>query len=141
MTDPNVAAVRAAVAAGAALAESFMVCTAKWFDPNGENPTQAIFETICRVKAPRPSSFDAGNSAEWATKRYLTISIPNRTAGLNNTQVPNVIRKGLVVQVDGADDPTINHVSFTVQSQIGATFAATREISVATETNETPRGA
>lgn len=125
----NLAAIRDAVAQGAALAREFMACEAKFYVAGNTTP---VMTTPCRVKNPRPSSFDAGNQTEWATKRSMIIQIPV-------TALAGVVKKGLIVQVTGADDPTVNNVNFVVQSAMGASFAAVRDVACISEVVETPR--
>lgn len=125
----NIAAVRAALAQAAVLAEEFMVCEASFYELGNTTP---VFVTPCRVKKPRPSAFDAGNVTQWSTKRSLIIQIPLTAAS-------GIVDKGLIVQVSGADDPSINMINFVVQSSLSGSFAAVRNVSVTTEVNETPR--
>lgn len=126
----NLDAVRAAVEKAKVIAEEFHTGTITFYQ---EGNTTAVLTTTCRLKKPKPSSFDAGNQTEWATKRLLTAKIPlNATTG--------VVRKGLIAQVSTSDgDPTINHINFRVESSLVAQFAAEREVSLSTEVVETPR--
>lgn len=126
----NLEAIRAAVIQGKALAAEFRTGTAKFYENGNTTP---VLVTDCRVRKPKPSSFDAGNQTEWATKRETIIKIPmDATTG--------VVKKGLIVQVSTPDgDPTINHINFTVQSSLGSQFSAERSVVVVSEIIETPR--
>ena len=126
----NLDAVRAAIAIAKPLAEEFQTGTAKFYEDGNTTP---VLVAACRVKKPRPSTFDASNQTEWATKRALVLKIP-----MDATTA--VVRKGLLVQVSTPDgDPTINQINFIVQSSLSSQFAAEREVSVVTEVSETPR--
>jgi len=126
----NVAAVRAAIIEAQALAGEFQTAEMKLYEEGNATP---ILTTPCRVKKPKPSSFDAGNKTEWATKRMLMAKVPMDAA-------TGIIRSGLIAQISTPDgDPTINHINFTVQSALTSQFAAEREISLVTEVQETPR--
>lgn len=126
----NIEAVRAAIAQGKELAAEFRTGTAKFYEDGNPVP---VLVTPCRIKKPKPSSFEAGNQTEWSTKRDLIIKIAqNATTG--------IVRRGLIVQVSTTDgDPTINKVNFVVQSALDSQFSAERSINVVTELNETQR--
>ena len=126
----NLAAVRAAVIQGAALALEFQTATASFYVAGNTTP---VLVTSCRMKKPKPSAFDSGNQTEWQTRRGMILRIP-MDVGLN------VIEKGLIVQVSTPDgDPTINHINFVVQSALSSQFAAERSITCVSEVVETPR--
>jgi hypothetical protein len=125
----NLDAVRAAIVQATAIAAEFQTGTAKFYADGNPVP---VLTTTCRVRKPKPSTFDAGNETIWATKRELTIKVP-----LLGTEA---IRKGLVVQVSTTDgDPLINLVNFVVQSSFGSQFTAERAVVVVTEVVQTPR--
>ena len=126
----NLAAVRAAVAQAKTLAAEFQTGTAKFYEDGNVTP---LFTTTCRIKKPRPSSFDAGNQTEWATKRAILMKIPmDATTG--------IVRKGLIVQVSTPDgDPAINLINFVVQSSLDSQFSAERTVALVTEITNTPR--
>ena len=126
----ELAAVRGAVEQAKELAETFQTGTAKFYENNNSTP---VLQCSVRVKSPRPSAFDAGNQTEWATKRVLSLRVPMSAA-------TGVIRKGLIVQIQTPDgDPTINHINFTVQSSLKSSFAAERDVLVATEVSARSR--
>ncbi len=132
MVDANLLAVRAAVEQAKGIAAVFHTATASFYVSGNPTPVMVV---ECRVKKPRPSSFDASNSTEWATKRALILKVP-----MDLPNGINIIEKGWVVQIATPDgDPTINHVNFVVQSALTSQFAAEREVSVITEVTETPR--
>ena len=126
----NLDAIRRAVEIAKPLAEEFQTGQIKFFE---EGNTTPVLVTTCRLKRPKPSSFDAGDQTRWATKRLVTAKVPlNATTGL--------IRKGLVAQVSTADgDPSLNLITFRVESSLVAQFAAEREVSLSTEVVATPR--
>lgn len=135
MVSLDMAAVRAAVAQGKELSESAMTAEA-WFFREGN--TTPLFKSPCRVKKPKPSSFDAGNQTNWSTKRDLVIQVPLSVS-------PDIIQAGLIIQVHVPDggvmdgDPAIYNINFTVQSQLDSQFAAARNINVVSEILKTPR--
>lgn len=123
--------IRAAVERAKPIAEEFQTGTASFFEVGNTTP---LFTTTCRMKKPKPSSFDAGNQSEWSTKRLSVIKIPLVIPGVD------VIKKGLIVQISTPDgDPSINNINFVVQSALTSQFAAEREVSLATEITKTPR--
>ena len=126
----NLDAIRKAIETVKPIAEEFQTGEIKFFEEGNATP---VLTTTCRLKKPKPSSFDAGDQTRWATKRLLTAKVPlNATTG--------VIKKGLVAQVSTPDgDPTINHITFRVESSLVAQFAAEREVSLSTEVVATPR--
>jgi len=126
----NLDAVRAAVESAKVLAEEFQSGTAKFYiDGN----TDVVFESTCRLKKPKTSSYDAGNQTQWSTKRETQLKIPLTAGG-------NVIQKGMICQISTTDgDEAINHINFTVQSSLGGQFAAERTIMLVTEVNKTDR--
>ena len=126
----NLDAIRKAIEIAKPIAQEFQTGEIKFYE---EGNTTPVLVTTCRLKKPKPSSFDAGDQTRWATKRLLTAKVPlNATTG--------VIRKGLIVQVSTTDgDPTINHITFRVESSLVAQFAAEREVSLSTEVVATPR--
>lgn len=126
----NLDAIRDAIVQAKALALEFATGTASFYEDGNTTP---VLVCPCRVKKPKPSSFDAGNQTEWATKRDLIIKIPqNATTG--------IVRRGLIVQVSTPDgDPSINLINFRVQSALDSQFSAERSINVVSEINETPR--
>jgi len=126
----NLDAVRAAIATAKVIAAEFHTGTAKFYEDGNTTP---VLVTTCRVKKPRPSPFDAGNATEWATKRTIILKVPqDATTG--------IIRKGLIVQVSTTDgDPSINHINFTVESQLDSQFSAERNVTCSTEGNEMAR--
>lgn len=127
----NLAAIRAAIEQAKAVAEEFRSGTIKFYENGNSTP---VFETTCRLRKPKPSSFDASNQTEWSTKRLVLAKIPLEIPGVDT------IRRGMIAQVSTPDgDPSINLVSFTVQSSLTSQFAAEREVTLATEVNETPR--
>jgi hypothetical protein len=123
--------VRAAVERAKVIAGEFQSGTASFYEPGNTTP---LFVTTCRMKKPKPSSFEAGNQTEWSTKKLPVLKIPLEIPGVTT------IRKGLIVQISTPDgDPSINAISFTVQSSLVGQFAAEREINLATEVNVTER--
>jgi hypothetical protein len=125
----NLDAIRAAIVQAKVVAEEFQTGTAKFYEDN--NPTP-IVTTTCRVRKPKPSTFDAGNESMWATKREMIIKVP-----LLGTEA---IRKGFIVQVSTPDgDPLISLVNFVVQSAFGSQFTAERAVVVVSEIIQTPR--
>lgn len=125
----NLDAVRAAVEQAKVLAEEFQSGTAKFYEDGNPVP---VVTTTCRVRKPKPSTFDAGNETRWATKREMLIKVP-----LVGTES---IRKGFIVQVSTPDgDPLINLVNFVVQSAFGSQFTAERAVVVVSEVIQTPR--
>lgn len=134
----SLASVRKAVARARPVAETFHTGTAKFFDANGVSPHTPVLICMVRVKKPKPSSFDAGNQSEWSTKRNTVLKAPlTFPAPYENVKV---IKRGLIVQIETPDgDPSINNVTFVVQSAMTGQFAAEREITVTTELNEAPR--
>lgn len=135
--------VRRAVERGKEIAGEFQSATMNIYEDG--NTTPLWLDVPCRFKKPKPSSFDAGNQTEWATKSLSTIKAPMDLAPFTQ-HLPSpdrgdqVVRKGLIVQISTPDgDPTINGINFTVQSALTSQFAAEREIKVATEARKTPR--
>ena len=125
----NLEAVRAAIQLAKGVSAEFQTGTAKFYEDGKVVP---VLTTTCRVKKPKPSTFDAGNETMWATKRELIIKVP-----LVGT---HMIRKGLIMQVSTPDgDPKINLINFIVQSSMDSQFAAERSVVVVTETTPTPR--
>lgn len=138
MTDPSLAAVRAAGILGASIAAIFQTGTAKFYDPNSATPTVPVLITPCRVKKPTPRAFDASNETEWSKSRRLMLKVPLVFPAPYAAVL--VVEKGWAVQISTPDgDPTINEISFTVQSAIASQFAAERVIALETEINSTPR--
>lgn len=138
MTDVNLLAVRAAVIQAKAIASIFHTSSVKFYDPTSTTPNVPVLITECRVKKPRPSSFDASNKVEWSKLRKLLIKLPMTFPAPYAGVV--VIQKGWVAQIANVDgDPTISSVSFTVQTALTSQFAAEREVSLETELDVTPR--
>lgn len=135
-------AVRRAVERGKEIAAEFHTGTMNIFEDGNTVP---IFKDVpCRIKKPKPSSFDAGNQTQWATKRILVAKVPQDltqyTTHLTAPDRETVVRSGLIAQVSTPDgDPTINKINFTVQSALNGQFSAEREITLATEINPTTR--
>jgi len=127
----NLDAVRAAIEQAKVIAAEFHTGTASFYEDGNPVP---VLVCPCRVKKPKPSSFDAGNQTEWSTKRLPIIKIAQNQPDID------LIRKGLIVQVSTPDgDPTINLINFVVQSALDSQFSAERNISVATEIMKTDR--
>jgi len=125
----NLDAVRAAVEQAKIVAEEFQSATVKFYADGNPVP---ILTTTCRLKKPKPSTFDAGHSSAFATKREMLLRVP-----LEGT---TAIRKGLIAQISTPDgDPLINMVNFSVQSSFGTQFTAERSVVVISELNPTPR--
>lgn len=126
----NLDAIRKAIEIAKPIAEEFQTGEIKFYEEKNLVP---ILVTTCRIKKPKPSSFDAGDQTRWATKRLVIAKVPqNATTG--------VIRKGLIAQVSTPDgDPTINHITFRVESALNSQFSAEREVSLSTEVVATPR--
>jgi len=126
--------IRAAVEKAKAVAGEFQTAEAKFFEDGNTTPV-----LICtgRYKKPKPSSFDAGNQTEHSTKRLSVLKIPlELPAPYQNA----FIRIGMIVQLSTPDgDPTINNVTFVVQSALTSQFAAEREVSLSTEGRKTAR--
>ena len=135
-------AVRNAVARGEELAAEFHSGTMNIFEANNTVP---IFKNVpVRMKKPKPSSFDAGNQTQFATKRIVIAKAPKDltpfTQHLAASKREVIVRTGLIAQVSTPDgDPTLNEINFTVQSAINSQFSAEREITLATEINKTKR--
>jgi hypothetical protein len=126
----NLDAIRAAVETAKGIAGEFHTAELKFFNDASNTP---VLICMGRLRKPRPSAFDAGNQTEWATKRVVVAKIP-----LGATT--DIIQKGWYVQVSTTDgDPSLNHVTFTVQSSLVSQFAAEREVLLATEVSKTPR--
>lgn len=125
--------INAVVEQGRVLAEAVMNCDIKFFERG--NPTPVL---TCpgRVKKPRPAVFDAIDPTEWNTKRRLIIQIPR---DVNLTASDGVVEKGWVVQISGADDPTVNNINFTVESALNGGYAYARNIAVVSDVIATPR--
>jgi hypothetical protein len=126
-----IADVLAAVEIGRQLAESAMLNTVKFYDSKSGS-TDPVVTCPCRVKPPKPATFDASNSAESRNKRLVQIQIP-----LN--AFPDIVPQGLIAQISGSNDPTTNNVNFTVDSQLDSTYAYARDIQLTTELRKTPR--
>lgn len=136
--EKSLAAVRKAVEKARPLAETFQTGVATFFDPDSDEPHTPVLVCTVRVKKPKPSSFDAGNQTAWATKRNTVMKAP--LVFPEPYENVKVVKAGLIVQVETTDgDPTINNVTFVVQSAMTGQFAAEREISVTSELNEAPR--
>lgn len=125
--------IQAVVEQGRALAEGVMNCEVSFYVRG--NPTPVL---VCpgRVKKARPAVFEASDPTEWATKRRMVIQIPR---DVDLSDYDGVVQKGWVVQVSGGNDPTINNVNFTVESQIDSGYAYARNVAVVTEVTATPR--
>jgi hypothetical protein len=121
--------VLAAVEIGRQLAESAMINEVKFYEVGNTTP---IVTCNCRVKAPKLSTFDASNSAETRKKRLVQIQIPLAA-------FPDIVPQGLIAQISGSLDPTINNVNFTVDSQLESTFAYARDVQLTTELRKTAR--
>lgn len=125
----NLDAVRAAIVQAKAVAEEFQTGIVKFYEDGNATP---VVTTTCRVRKPKPSTFDAGNETMWATKREMILKVP-----LLGTEG---IRRGLIAQVSTPDgDPLINLVNFVVQSAFGSQFTAERAVVVISEITQTPR--
>lgn len=125
--------INAVVEQGRALAEGVMNCQIKFFQ---RGVTMPVLVCPGRVKKPRPAVFDATDPTEWNTKRRLIVQIP-RDVDLSASN--GVVEKGWIVQISGADDPTVNNVNFTVESQIGGGYAYARNVAVVSDVIATPR--
>lgn len=126
--------IRAAVEKAKVIAEEFHTATASFYEDGNTTP---VLVCTARYKKPKPSSFDAGNQTEWSTKRLSVLKVPLEFSA---PYTGFVITKGLIVQLETADgDPTLNKISFTVQSALTSQFAAEREVTLATEIRETQR--
>ena len=135
MAQDILAAVRAAVETARPIAESVRSGTAKFYDDGNTTP---FLTCDCRVKKPRPSSFDAGDQTRWATKVATIIKIDVIQPELESRD--GIIPSGTIVQVSTPDgDPAINGINFVVQSAVGSQFEAERNISVVSEGAKTPR--
>lgn len=131
----NLDAVRAAVILAKGIAKEFHTGTASFYNDGNTTP---FLVCDCRVKKPKPSSFDAGDQTRWGTKRAGVIKIDQDQPDLAGHD--ELIRAGTIVQISTPDgDPSINHINFTVQSALNSQFSAEREISVTTEVQATPR--
>ncbi len=140
----NLSAIRAAVETAKGLAAEFHTASMNLFREGDDGEPVIVFEAIpVRLKKPKPSSFDAGNQTEWATKRILIAKAPMDISPYgpgNTTTAETIIPLGLIAQVTTPDgDPTINGINFTVQSALTSQFAAEREITLTTEIRPTPR--
>lgn len=125
--------IQAVVEQGRVLAEGVMNCEAKFFVRGNSTP---VLETPCRVKKPRPSAFEATDPTEWNTKRRLIVQIPR---DVDLSAHDGVIEKGWIVQVSGANDPTINNVNFVVESALASGYAYARNVNVVSDVIATPR--
>lgn len=134
--------VRRAVERGKEIAGEFHTGTMNIYVSGNVVP---VFKDVpCRIKKPKPSSFDAGNQTEAATKRIVVAKIPQDitpyVAHLPVNERRDIIEYGLIAQVSTPDgDPTINQINFTVQSALNSQFSAEREVTLATEIRKTPR--
>lgn len=125
--------IQSVVEQGRVLAEQVMNCEVRFYERG--NPTP-VLTTKGRVKKARPSAFDASTPTEWSTKRRLVIQVPR---DVDLTASNGIIEKGWIVQVSGGNDPTLNNVNFTVESQIDSGYAYARNVAVVTEVEATPR--
>lgn len=134
----NLLAVRAAVEQAKVIAEVFHTGVAHFYDPHSHTTAHELFHCTVRAKKPRPSAFDASNETAWAKKRRLVLKLPMDIPEL--AALGGVIQQGWVVQLALEDgDPTLNAISFTVQSALTSQFAAEREVAVESEVIATPR--
>lgn len=125
--------VRAAVEVARPIAASVRSGTARFYENGNTTP---VLVCNCRVKKPKGGSFDAGDQTRWATKRELIIKIDIEQPDLAD----GIVKPGWIVQIETPDgDETINGINFTVQSSLASSFAAERNVVVATETKATPR--
>lgn len=75
---------------------------------------------------------DSSSPVTWGTQRAIRLQIPlNATSG--------AITKGWLVQISGANDPTLNLVTMTVQSAVNSSHAALRTIECISDLSQTDR--